>query len=61
MLWAHLTGIVSPGDVILTGTPHGVGMARKPPLWLKTGDTVTIDIEHIGQLTNPVAEERIAL
>ena len=48
-----------PGTVILTGTPHGVGMARKPPRWLKPGDTVTIDIEHIGQLTNPVVEEPI--
>jgi len=40
--------------VILTGTPHGVGMARTPPLWLKTGDTVTVEIEEIGSLTNPV-------
>ena len=43
-----------PGTVIITGTPHGVGMARKPPLWLKNGDTVTIEIEKIGALTNPV-------
>ena len=42
------------GTVILTGTPHGVGMASKPPRWLQPGDTVTIDIERIGQLTNPV-------
>jgi 2-keto-4-pentenoate hydratase/2-oxohepta-3-ene-1,7-dioic acid hydratase in catechol pathway len=46
-----------PGTVILTGTPHGVGMAQKPPRWLKTGDNVTIEIEKIGSLTNPVAEE----
>ena len=46
-----------PGDVILTGTPHGVGMASKPPRWLEPGDTVTIDIERIGQLTNPVVLE----
>ena len=46
-----------PGTVILTGTPHGVGMARKPPLWLKAGDTVTIEIENIGALTNPVINE----
>ncbi len=46
-----------PGTVILTGTPHGVGMAANPPRWLKPGDTVTIDIEGIGQLTNPVVEE----
>lgn len=46
-----------PGTVILTGTPHGVGMARTPPLWLKPGDTVTIAIEGIGELTNPVCLE----
>lgn len=46
-----------PGTVILTGTPHGVGMARKPPLWLKPGDSVTVDIEKIGALTNPVQDE----
>lgn len=47
-----------PGTVILTGTPHGVGMARTPPVWLKPGDTVTVEIERIGQLTNPVVAER---
>ena len=46
-----------PGTVILTGTPHGVGMARTPPIWLKEGDSVTIDIEGIGALTNPVVNE----
>ena len=46
-----------PGTVILTGTPHGVGMAANPPRWLKAGDSVTIDIEKIGALTNPVVEE----
>jgi 2-keto-4-pentenoate hydratase/2-oxohepta-3-ene-1,7-dioic acid hydratase in catechol pathway len=46
-----------PGTVILTGTPHGVGMARTPPRWLRPGDSVTIDIERIGALTNPVVEE----
>ncbi|HVU27219.1 MAG TPA: fumarylacetoacetate hydrolase family protein [Verrucomicrobiae bacterium] len=46
-----------PGTVILTGTPHGVGMAQKPPRWLKPGDSVTIEIEKIGALTNPVVEE----
>jgi len=48
-----------PGTVILTGTPHGVGMGRKPQLWLKPGDTVTVEIEGIGALTNPVAAERV--
>jgi 2-keto-4-pentenoate hydratase/2-oxohepta-3-ene-1,7-dioic acid hydratase in catechol pathway len=45
--------------VILTGTPHGVGGARKPPVYLKDGDTVTIEIEKIGALTNPVVDESI--
>lgn len=48
-----------PGTVILTGTPHGVGFARNPPVWLKSGDTVTIDIEKIGALTNPVINEPV--
>jgi 2-keto-4-pentenoate hydratase/2-oxohepta-3-ene-1,7-dioic acid hydratase in catechol pathway len=43
-----------PGTVILTGTPHGIGAARKPPVFLKDGDVVTIEIEKIGSLTNPV-------
>ncbi len=46
-----------PGTVILTGTPQGVGMARKPPIWLKPGDEVTVEIEGIGKLRNPVATE----
>jgi 2-keto-4-pentenoate hydratase/2-oxohepta-3-ene-1,7-dioic acid hydratase in catechol pathway len=46
-----------PGTVILTGTPHGVGAARKPPVFLKAGDSVTISIEKIGDLTNPVIDE----
>jgi 2-keto-4-pentenoate hydratase/2-oxohepta-3-ene-1,7-dioic acid hydratase in catechol pathway len=46
-----------PGTVILTGTPHGVGMARNPPVWLQNGDTVTVEIENIGSLTNPVRDE----
>ena len=48
-----------PGTVILTGTPHGVGFARNPPVWLKSGDTVTIEIEKIGALTNPVVDEKV--
>ena len=46
-----------PGTVILAGTPHGVGVARTPPVWLKAGDEVSIVIERIGTLTNPVEEE----
>ncbi|MFB3145920.1 MAG: fumarylacetoacetate hydrolase family protein [Nitrospirales bacterium] len=46
-----------PGTVILTGTPQGVGFARNPPIFLKGGDRVMIQIEHIGDLSNPVQEE----
>ena len=46
-----------PGTIILTGTPQGIGMAATPPRWLKPGDSVTIEIERIGQLTNPVEIE----
>ena len=46
-----------PGTVILTGTPQGVGMARKPPVWLQPSDSVTVEIERIGALTNPVTAE----
>jgi 2-keto-4-pentenoate hydratase/2-oxohepta-3-ene-1,7-dioic acid hydratase in catechol pathway len=46
-----------PGTVILTGTPQGVGAARKPPVFLQPGDTVTVEIEKIGALTNPVVAE----
>jgi 2,4-didehydro-3-deoxy-L-rhamnonate hydrolase len=44
-----------PGDLISTGTPQGVGFARKPPVFLKPGDDVTIEIDGIGHLSNPVA------
>lgn len=43
-----------PGTVILTGTPSGVGMARTPPVWLKDGDVVEVEIDGIGVLRNPV-------
>ncbi len=43
-----------PGTVILTGTPPGVGAARTPPVFLKAGDEITIEVEGIGRLTNPV-------
>jgi 2-keto-4-pentenoate hydratase/2-oxohepta-3-ene-1,7-dioic acid hydratase in catechol pathway len=45
---------LAAGTVILTGTPQGVGFARKPPLFLKDGDTVVIEVEKIGRLENPV-------
>jgi 2-keto-4-pentenoate hydratase/2-oxohepta-3-ene-1,7-dioic acid hydratase in catechol pathway len=47
-----------PGDVIATGTPHGVGHFRKPPAYLKDGDVVTIEVQDIGQLTNRCVEDR---
>jgi 2-keto-4-pentenoate hydratase/2-oxohepta-3-ene-1,7-dioic acid hydratase in catechol pathway len=46
-----------PGDVIATGTPEGVGFARKPPLWMKPGDVVEVEISRIGVLRNPVVAE----
>jgi 2-keto-4-pentenoate hydratase/2-oxohepta-3-ene-1,7-dioic acid hydratase in catechol pathway len=45
------------GSVILTGTPSGVGAGRKPPLWLKAGDRIAVEIESIGRLENPVVSE----
>jgi 2-keto-4-pentenoate hydratase/2-oxohepta-3-ene-1,7-dioic acid hydratase in catechol pathway len=45
---------LEPGDLILTGTPPGVGFARVPPFYLREGDTVTVEIEGVGRLTNPV-------
>ena len=48
---------LEPGDVIVMGTPAGVGQARNPPLWLKAGDTVAVDIEGIATLINPIAAE----
>ncbi|MGH6881991.1 fumarylacetoacetate hydrolase family protein [Hypericibacter sp.] len=46
-----------PGDIIVSGTPSGVGMARKPPLFMKHGDVCEVEIEGIGILRNPVADE----
>lgn len=47
------------GTMVLTGTPHGVGMARNPPVWLKPGDLLEMEIEGIGVLRNPVVEEHV--
>jgi len=49
-----------PGDVITTGTPNGVGAFRNPPVFLKNGDVVTVEVEGLGQLTNPCVEELTA-
>jgi 2-keto-4-pentenoate hydratase/2-oxohepta-3-ene-1,7-dioic acid hydratase in catechol pathway len=48
---------LEPGDVIATGTPGGVGSRREPPVWLKHGDRVEVEIERVGLLVNPVADE----
>ena len=58
-LIAYLSRIVTlePGDMIFTGTPPGVGMARKPPVWLKPGDVVEIEIDGLGILRNSVVAE----
>ncbi len=49
---------LSPGDVIVSGTPGGVGWVRKPPLWMKPGDVVEVEIDGIGLLRNPVVAEK---
>ena len=51
---------LKPGDVIVTGTPSGVGLARKPPLWMKAGDICEVEIEGIGVLSNPIKDEEEA-
>ena len=47
-----------PGDVIVTGTPGGVGSGRKPNVWMKGGDVLEVEISGIGVLRNPVIDER---
>jgi len=48
---------LSPGDIFVTGTPSGVGLARKPPLWMKHGDICEVEIDQIGILRNPVVNQ----
>jgi 2-keto-4-pentenoate hydratase/2-oxohepta-3-ene-1,7-dioic acid hydratase in catechol pathway len=52
-IWTELR----PGDVIVTGTPGGVGARRDPPLWMKPGDEIVVEIEGVGQLVNRVVDE----
>ena len=50
---------LEPGDVIVMGTPAGVGQARTPPVWMKAGDTIEIEIDRVGLLSNPVENEAV--
>ena len=52
------TVTLEPGDVIATGTPPGVGFARKPPVFLKPGDVVEVEVEGLGVLSNPVVADQ---
>jgi 5-carboxymethyl-2-hydroxymuconate isomerase len=58
-LIAMISGEVTldPGDVIVTGTPSGVGVFREPQIFLEPGDTVRVEVERIGRLTNPITDE----
>ncbi len=49
---------LEPGDIIVTGTPSGVGAFRKPPLWMKDGDVCEVEVEKIGVLRNPIKDEK---
>lgn len=59
---AQLVSIISevmtlnPGDVLITGTPSGVGHARRPQLWMKPGDTVEVEVDQVGLLVNPIKD-----
>ena len=60
--WAQIATLstaftLEPGDIIATGTPGGVGVVREPPIFLKHGDTVRVEIDAIGTLENPVIDE----
>jgi 2-keto-4-pentenoate hydratase/2-oxohepta-3-ene-1,7-dioic acid hydratase in catechol pathway len=59
-LVSYISGIctLSPGDLIFTGTPAGVGVARKPPVYLQPGDVAEVEIEGIGVLRNPLTAEK---
>jgi acylpyruvate hydrolase len=48
---------LEPGDIIVTGTPSGVGHARKPPVWMRAGDVIEIDVQNIGVLINRIEDE----
>jgi 2-keto-4-pentenoate hydratase/2-oxohepta-3-ene-1,7-dioic acid hydratase in catechol pathway len=60
-LISYVSGVctLEPGDVIFTGTPPGVGCSRKPPVFLRPGDNLEVEIERLGVLHNPVVEEAV--
>lgn len=45
------------GDIIVTGTPSGIGLARKPPIWMKPGDVCEVEVEGLGVLSNPIIDQ----
>jgi 2-keto-4-pentenoate hydratase/2-oxohepta-3-ene-1,7-dioic acid hydratase in catechol pathway len=55
--YASMFTTLEPGDVIVTGTPGGVGARRKPPVWMKAGDVCEVEVDRIGVLRNPVAND----
>ena len=49
---------LSPGDIIATGTPDGIGAKRNPPVWMKAGDVLEVEISGIGTLRNRIVDEK---
>jgi 2-keto-4-pentenoate hydratase/2-oxohepta-3-ene-1,7-dioic acid hydratase in catechol pathway len=49
--------LLMPGDVIVTGTPEGVGNRRTPKLWMRPGDRIEVEISGVGLLSNPIVQE----
>ena len=58
--YASTVAPLQPGDVIVTGTPGGIGAKRTPPLWMKEGDVIEVEVERVGVLRNVVVEEQVA-
>ena len=51
---------LQPGDIIATGTPGGVGSRRKPPVWMKAGDVLEVEIGGLGTLRNPIVDRQLS-
>ena len=49
---------LSPGDIIATGTPDGIGAKRNPPVWMKAGDVLEVEVSGVGVLRNTIADEK---